>query len=168
MDADSQSAVEADGAQWSGGVDVLLQRLEGVQKSGLGWRARCPNCGGRSRKLTIVVKDDRVLLHCFGCHDSTAVLAILGLTWADLHPPRHWPPTLEERRGARRAIREAGLMAAIEVLAEEGGVIVAAGRQLQRWQYLSVEDDERLSVAVERASNARAALAEALTWRARK
>lgn len=168
MDANNQkkhgSAANARAAHGDACAEPLLQRLEGVQKSGLGWRARCPNCGGRSRKLTIAEKDGRVLLHCFDCHDSAAVLAALGLAWADLHPPRHWPQTAEERRGARRALREAGLMVAIEVLAREGAVIEAAGRQLQRWQYLSFEDDERLSVAVERASNARVTLAAALTW----
>lgn len=158
---------EAEALRGNSSAEPLLQRLEGVQRSGLGWRARCPNCGGRSRKLTIVEKDGRVLLHCFGCHDSAAVLAALGLTWAALHPPRHWPQTAEERRNARRAIREAGLIVAIEVLAAEAVVIEAAGRHLQRWQCLSVDDDARLSLAVERASSARATLAACPTWRPR-
>lgn len=34
-------------------AEPLLQRLEGVQKSGSGWRAKCPACGGTSRKVTI-------------------------------------------------------------------------------------------------------------------
>ena len=34
-------------------AEPLLQRLEGLQKSGGGWRAKCPACGGASRKVTI-------------------------------------------------------------------------------------------------------------------
>jgi hypothetical protein len=146
-------------------ADVLLQRLEGVQKSGNGWRAYCPACGGRSRKLSVTVRDNRVLINCFACNDAGAVLAAIGLTLTDLHPPRHWPQSPEERRNARRAIREAGLLSALEVLSMEGAVIEAAGRQLSGWQYLSVEDDARLSLAVERASHARIILSEAATWR---
>src|SRR3546814_6367589 len=55
-------------------VDVLLARLEGVQKSGNGWRARCPGCAGRSRKLSVGVSDDgRILLHCFGGCEAAVV-----------------------------------------------------------------------------------------------
>lgn len=168
-DSGSQGAEANTGPVWhanTASAEPLLQRLDGVRQSGLGWRARCPNCGGRSRKLTVAEKDDRVLLHCFGCHDSAAVLIAVGLTWADLHPPRNWPMTPEESRNARRAIREAGLMAAVEALAQEGAVISAAALQLQRWQHLSTEDDTRLSLAVERVSNARATLAIAVPWRA--
>lgn len=144
---------------------ALLQRLEGVQKSGAGWRARCPACGGRSRKLSVTESDNRVLVHCFACNDPEAVLAAVGLTWADLHPPRCWPPSPEERRNARRAVRESGLLSAIAVIAMEGAVVEAAGRQLSRWQCLSAEDDKRLSLAVERASNARMTLSDAAMWK---
>jgi hypothetical protein len=146
--------------------EVLLSRLDGVQKSGNGWRARCPACGGTGRKLSVSEVEGRVLVHCFACNDAVAVLAAVGLGWADVMPPRHWPQTREEREAARRAIREAGIVSAVEVLGLEACVIEAAGRQLQRWQYLSTEDDARLSVAVERVSNARNVLTRPQQWRA--
>jgi len=90
----------------SASADVLLQRLDGVMKSGNGWRARCPACGGTSRKLSIAESDNRVLVHCFGCNNAEAVLAAVGLRWTDLQPPRYWPLSAEEQRHARRAIRD--------------------------------------------------------------
>src|ERR1700709_2595118 len=58
----------------------LLSRLDGVQQSGRGWRAMCPACGGTSRKLSVCEGDQGVLLvTCFSCHDTPAVLGAVGL-----------------------------------------------------------------------------------------
>lgn len=135
-------------------AEPLLSRLDRVQKQGNGWRARCPNCGGTSRKLAVTESDDRVLVHCFGGCKAQEVLQAVSMTWADIQPPKHWPQTREERRNAARAIREVGLLCAFEVLMAEGGIIQAAGTQLARWQPLSLEDDARLALAVERVSKA--------------
>lgn len=146
-------------------AEALLQRLDAVQKSGNGWRARCPACAGTSRKLSVAESGGRILVHCFsGCRGDD-VLAAVGLSWADLQPPRHWPHSREEREHARRAIREAGITSAVEVLALEAAVIEAAGRELQGWHCLSVEDDKRLSEAVERVFNARSILSRPQQWR---
>lgn len=146
-------------------AEPLLQRVEGVQKGGNGWRGKCPACGGQSRKLSIAQVDDRVLVHCFAGCPADAVLAAVGLSWADIMPPRHWPQTREEREAARRAIREVGIVSAVEVLALEAAVIEAAGRELARWQHLSAEDDARLSLAVSRVSDARNVLVRPQSWR---
>ena len=142
-------------------AEPLLQRLEGVQKSGNGWRARCPSCGGRSRKLSIAEREGRVLVHDFGGCEAADVLAAVGLAWADIMPPRHWPDSPEERRQQRRAIREAGWSAALEVLALEAAVVqIAAGRVL-RDEPLDWNDWCRLLRAEERIAGARNALVEA-------
>ena len=147
-------------------ADGLLSRLDGVVKSGPGWRAKCPACGGRDRPLSITEADDRVLLNCFKCHDADAVLAAVSLSWSDLHPPRHWPHSPEEREYESRVFREVGIVSAIEVLALEGAVIEAAGRQLQQGWPLNAEDDARLNVAVERVSKSRRVLSRQRIWRA--
>ncbi|WP_157981426.1 DNA primase [Cognatilysobacter tabacisoli] len=143
----------------------LLQRLEGVQKSGTGWRARCPACGGASRKVSVCQADGRVLVHCFGCNDASAVLAAVGLNWANLQPPRHWPQTSEERRRARHVVCEAAWSSALSTLALEATVVLIAARQLANWQLLSKADDTRLSVAVERIDGATSVLTEPRFWR---
>lgn len=63
----------------SANPEVLLQRLDGVQKTSNGWRARCPACGGSSRKLSVAVSDNRVLAHCFSmrhCVERVQIAAI--------------------------------------------------------------------------------------------
>ena len=50
-----------------------------------GWRARCPHHQGTSdNSLSIDPADDRVILHCFGGCEHTAVVHALGLRMADL------------------------------------------------------------------------------------
>src|SRR3546814_11966070 len=106
-----------------------LARLEGVQKSGNGWRARCPGCAGRSRKLSVGVSDDgRILLHCFGGCEAAVVVQAAGLTIADLFPERLAADTTEERRRRQRLARESQWGAALEVVQPEARV-VAIDRQ---------------------------------------
>lgn len=131
-------------------AEPLLQRLDGLQKSGNGWRARCPGCGGTSAKLSITEIDNRVLLHCFGGCAAIAVLEAVGLGWPDIMPPRHWPENPAERRQRRQAMREAGVTVAIDVLAVEALVIRLASQQLHRWEPLSEQDDDRLALACHR------------------
>src|SRR5690606_7927299 len=139
-------------------AEPLLQRLDGVQAKGKGWRARCPSCGGRSRKLAVAEVDGKVLVHCFASCRTEDVLAAVGLSWADIMPPRTWPESPEERRQARRAIKEAGWAAALEVLRVEATIVRMASAQVARWQPLSEEDDARLALAVERIGRAAVAL----------
>ncbi len=142
-------------------ADVLLQRLEGVQRAGTGWRARCPACGGKSRKVSITESGDRVLIHAFcGC-PAIDILAAIGLTWPDLHPPRTWPLSREEQRHARRAIKECGWAAALGVLALESRVVLLAAREIWAVGGLgSVEDGKRLALAVKRIADAATVLCE--------
>ena len=140
-------------------AEPLLQRLDAVQKSGNGWRARCPACGGQGRKLSITESDGRVLLNCFGCGDAAAVLDAVGLRWADLMPPRNWPETPDERRRVRRAIRESGWASALDVVALESRVALIAAQQIHTVGGLqSSKDLARLAQAVERLGSAAAVL----------
>ena len=150
----------------SASAEPLLQRLDSVQKSGNGWRARCPACGGTSRKLAIAESDGRVLVHCFACNDAEAVLAAVGLRWADLHPPRHWPQSKEEQQRARKAIRESGWSAALSVLALEARIVLLAAREIWTTGGLSnAADDERLAVAVRRVGDCASVLTDQENWK---
>lgn len=146
-------------------AEPLLQRLEGVRKSGDGWRARCPACGGRSQKVSVAESAGRVLLHCFGGCRPEQVLAAAGLDWRDIMPPSHWPKSPADFRRTRQAIRESGWYAALGVLALEAAVVRMAAAQVARWQPLDSEDEARLGEAVERIGKAASALIEPIAWR---
>lgn len=141
-------------------AEPLLQRLEAVHKSGNGWRARCPACGGRSRKLSVTEAEGRVLVYCFGGCEAIAVLEAVGLGWPDVMPPRTWPDSPEDRRRQRRAIREAGWSAALSTLALEGKVVLFAARELHVTGGLEIEDGKRLAEAVKRIDHAANVLTE--------
>jgi len=143
-------------------AEPILSRLEGVQKSGTGWRARCPACEGRSRKLSIAESDGRVLVHCFGGCAAADVLAAVGLGWKDIMPPRSWPISREEQRRARRAIQQTGWAAALTVLSLESKIVALAARDIHQLGGLqSSADLARLNLAVERIGAASATLIDA-------
>jgi len=140
-------------------VETLLGRLEAVQASGKGWRAKCPACGGRSRKLSVTEGDDgRLLVHCFGGCEAGEVVQAAGLSLVDLFPERLPADTPEDRRRARLAARETQWGAAIEMLEHEALIIRIAGQQLTSGHVLTADDDERLALAVKRVEEARAIL----------
>ncbi len=135
--------------------EVLLSRLEGIQKAGRGHRARCPACGGTSRKLSITYAEGKVLIHCFGGCETSDVLQAVGLNWSDIQPPRHWPESPEERRQLRRAAREAALITALPELAYATAVVRLAAQQLHRQHALDEADYQTLLKAEEIIGNAR-------------
>ena len=138
---------------------AVLDRLEGVQKAGKGWRARCPACTGRSRKVAITEADNgAILLHCFAGCPAAEVVAAVGLTLADLYPERILPTTPEERRAVRQRMREAGWAAALDLLAFEATIVGIAGEQIAGGEPLSDADLIRVRQAVARIGDARGVL----------
>lgn len=140
-------------------VEAILQRLEGVKPEGKGYRARCPACGGQSRKLTIVEGDDgRALIHCFGCGDTRGILDALGLQWSDIYPFRNWPESPEEKRKASQAMRQTGWRSALGVLDYEATLVCIASGQMLSGEPLSNDDHDRLLLASDRITSAREVL----------
>jgi putative DNA primase/helicase len=70
----------------------LSDRLVGLKANGSGWTARCPAHDDERNSLSITKADDgKILLHCFvGCTPE-AIVAAVGLTLADLFPPKNAP-----------------------------------------------------------------------------
>lgn len=138
----------------------LIDRLEGVIKTGKGWRARCPAHGGKSASLAITQGDNgTLLLHCFaGCqvHD---VLAAVGLQVRDLFVRRD----LHSMSPAERSqLRQAALLpkwrAALEVLVTEASVVLIGACQLGDGAPLDDADMSRLRVAALRIFDAQEVL----------
>lgn len=140
---------------------MLLSRLEGVRRSGDGWRANCPNGHAKARgSLSITEADDgRILLSCFACHDTPAILGTLGLELADLFPERIKDPSPEARQRAREAFKRSAWAAALGVLGREAGVVLLAARDMLAGKVLPAGDVERLALAEDRIARAREVLA---------
>lgn len=73
--------------------NALLNRLDGVRQLRPDrWQAKCPAHDDRTPSLSITLVEDRILLHCHtGTCEVSAILAAMGLTWADICPPREVP-----------------------------------------------------------------------------
>lgn len=141
---------------------MLLSRLDGVRRSGNGWRANCPNPAHSKARgsLSITEADDgRILLSCFACHDTPAILGAFGLELADLFPERIKDTSPEGRREAREAFKRASWAAALPVLAREAFVVLLAARDVLAGKALPVADVDRLAAAVDRIERAREVLA---------
>lgn len=136
-------------------AEALVTRLDGVQKSGNGWRARCPSCGGASRKVSITQANNAVLIHCFGGCAAIDVLQAVGLTWADVMPPRHWPDSPQDRREMRRAAREGALVTALPELAYAAAVVHIAAKRFHAAGQFADDDMATLLKAEEVIANAR-------------
>lgn len=71
-------------------IDLVIDRLDAVRRSGDSghqWTACCPAHDDAHQSLSIGVdKRGVVLLHCHTGCEASAVLAALGLTFADLRP----------------------------------------------------------------------------------
>lgn len=137
-------------------IDVLLACLEGVQRSGKGYRAQCPSCGGTSRKLSLCEGENgAVMMTCFSCHDTPGVLGALGLSLADLYPQRIKDTTPEGRRAARQAFKQSAYGAAVGVLATEATVIEVAAEMIARGEALGDAGMDRVHLASQRIHDAR-------------
>lgn len=141
-------------------ASLLLSRLEGVRRNGDGWRANCPNGHAKARgSLSIAEADDgRILLSCFACRDTPAILRTLGLEMADLFPERIKDTSLEARQRAREAFKRSAWTAALGVLGHEAGVVLLAARDMLAGNALPAGDLERLALAEDRIARAREVL----------
>ena len=139
---------------------ILLPRLDGVTPAGKGWRAICPACGGKSRKLSITEGDNGTLLvHCFAGCAVPDVLAAVGLTTADLFQRRDlrtMSPT--QRSEFRQAAQIPRWRAALDALAIEASVVRIAAAQLAGNVALAAADLARVREAVTRIHDAQEVL----------
>lgn len=102
-------------------VDLIVGKLEGVRRSGVGFVARCPAHDDRRASLKVDAGGDgRALLHCYAGCEPAAVVAALGLTLSDLYPPKE--PTVRQNGHGRR------IVASYPYRDERGGLLYEAIR----------------------------------------
>jgi hypothetical protein len=116
------------------GANAILARLDKVRSTGRGnWRATCPNPVHSKAKDTLSITEGDsglVLLKCFACHDTPAILGAIGLELADLYPKRLADQSPAARREARDHFRLKAVAAAVESVAHEALVVAIAGSQI--------------------------------------
>lgn len=142
-------------------IDLFLTRLQNVHRGNHGWRADCP-CGHQHARssLSIAIGDDgRVLVHDFAGCNLDAVLAAIGMEAADLVPARIRNFSTGARQRALEEFKRNGWRAALGVLTREATIVLIAAQMLHRDQPLTMDDAERLTVAIQRIEDARAVLA---------
>jgi len=65
-------------------IEKFVSRLEGVQRTSRGYKARCPAHHDKSPSLCIGKGEDRILVHCFALCATKDIVKAMGLTMADL------------------------------------------------------------------------------------
>ena len=142
------------------GIDVLLSRLDRVQRSASGWRADCPNQHRTRGSLSVAIGDNgAILLHCFSGCAASDVLGALGLAMSDIQAERLRDESPEGRRAARQRFQLASTLAAAAVVEREASIVLIAGCDALRGDDLDDADVARLIEAVDRIGAARRALA---------
>lgn len=133
------------------GIETLLSRLSGVKAgNAIGrWIARCPAHQDRSPSLTIRAEDDgRILLHCFAGCEPDAVLAAMGLTFAELFPERLTHEYLP------RIPMPFSALDALKCLASESAIVSILASDMVLGKEISDADSVRLSAAAGRIATA--------------
>jgi len=98
------------GREVNGILANVLERLNGVRKSGRGWTARCPAHGDRHPSLSICTgRQGAVLLKCFAGCTALEIVTAIGLALRDLFPQndrRDEPPSSHTPAKSREELRE--------------------------------------------------------------
>lgn len=128
-------------------IDSVLSRLDKVRKRQPGqWSARCPAHDDKGPSLSVrETPGGSTLLHCFGGCAVGDVVVAMGLTMADLFPPR-------ERSGKepRRIAHALSTGQALELLDREATLVAVAAANLAHGKPLTVSDRARLMQAASR------------------
>lgn len=140
-------------------IEIVLDRLDGVRKSGRGWIAKCPaHDDGRPSLSLAEGEKGAAVLNCFaGCH-FTEIVHALELQPSDLFPDRSRPLTGAKRTERGHSKRAADVEAAIATVEHEALVVLCGANDIADGQQLSCHDRHRYAQAVGRITSAREAL----------
>jgi hypothetical protein len=141
-------------------IDRVLERLEGVRRSGRGWRADSP-CGNKSRGSLSITESDAggVLLCDFSGYTVAEVVEALGLRMTDLFPPSEKAQSAADRKANRDALALTGARAAADALLREALVLGALAGAIRSGSPIGESDAARAAEAVEAIDSVRLALA---------
>lgn len=133
-------------------AEIILSHLARVKTVGSNkWIASCPTeahkRGDRSQGLSVTEKEDGiVLMRCHAGCETGAILSTLGLSWADLYPPK----TEEERQKWRKFSREKYLEKLRAEREFEMMVVNIGISDLQAGKHTEIDNQKRLNQAESR------------------
>lgn len=124
-------------------VEEVLSRLQKVRGRNGSWTACCPAHDDKSPSLAIREEGGKVLLHCFGGCEVSAIVGALGMDMTDLFPPNEpkYPPAPKVRFFATDLLK---------VIALEAAIVSVAAYDMARGKTLPKADLDRLHLAYER------------------
>lgn len=130
-------------------VDTLLSRLDRVKPTGKDrWIARCPAHDDKSPSLAVTVKDEKVLVHCFGGCSVYDVLSSIGMKVIDLFPDSNPRSDLKSQR---MPFSYADVLRCVFF---EAQLVSVAANNLSNGVVLTATDKERLQLASQRIRHA--------------
>ena len=143
-------------------LNTVLERVENPRISGDGWRADCPT-GHRSRSSLMISQGDdgRALLYCHAGCTFDEIVTGLGIQKQDLfarQDPVNMTP--QQRWEYRDKVRQSAWKTALELLPLEILIVQIASVELIKGGSLAEADHQRLELAGERITSAKAVLCE--------
>jgi hypothetical protein len=124
-------------------VEAVLSRLQKVKGRNGAWTACCPAHDDKSPSLAIREEGGKILLHCFGGCEVSAVVGAIGIDMTELFPPNEpkYQPQPKVKFFASDLLR---------VIALEAAIVSIAAYDMAKGKKLSKVDLDRLQVAYER------------------
>ncbi len=134
-------------------LNTFLSHLDGVHKSGNGYRAKCPAHGGDNDSILSIreAENGGLLIHCWHGCETKEVLDSIGLTWADIMPERlthHAPP--EKVRKWREDATHRDWTASMKDALYECYIVQITGEVEANGEQLSSKWRDRRKLAIKR------------------
>lgn len=128
-------------------LDALLSRLEKVKGRNGSYTACCPAHDDKSPSLAIREEGGKILLHCFGGCEVSAIAGALGMDMTELFPPSEpkYPPAPKVKFFATDLLR---------VIALEAAIVSVAAYDMSHGKTLPKVDLDRLQLAYQRINTA--------------
>jgi hypothetical protein len=139
-------------------VDLVLSKLEGVRRSGRGWRADSPVSGSKGAVSVAEADNGSVLICDFSAAGVHEVLAAIGLKPGDLYPPSERAQTPAARRENRDRLALTAARAAADALLHEALVLGALAGAIRSGSPIEESDAARIGDAIEAIDRVRLAL----------
>lgn len=124
-------------------LDALLSRLTKVRGRNGSWTACCPAHDDKSPSLAIREEGGKILLHCFGGCEVSAVVGALSMEMTDLFPPNE--PKYEPQPKVKFFASDL-----LKVIALEAAIVSVAAYDMGHGKTLAQVDRDRLKLAYER------------------